>query len=141
MADNSTMVPVTFVPFNSSTVPSTEDGTSVDPGYVFVLSLLVLTFACSCYFCCFERNLGPCIRRRFARNRRGSTNRGANPAGNRRAAADIPLPPLRKASATTCLTEQLAQEEGRVSTEETPDKGMEAAENVPMFEKHATTTV
>ncbi|GIY64960.1 hypothetical protein CEXT_738851 [Caerostris extrusa] len=92
MADNSTMVPVTFAPVNSSTVPSTEDWTGVDPGFVFVLSLLVLTFACSCYFCCFERHLGPWIRRMFGRNRRGSTNRGATPEP-RRVGADIPLPP------------------------------------------------
>ncbi|GIY64961.1 hypothetical protein CEXT_738861 [Caerostris extrusa] len=31
-----------------------------------------------------------------------------------------------------CLAEQLAQEEGRVSTEETPDRRVKATENVPI---------
>ncbi|GIY83464.1 hypothetical protein CDAR_221281 [Caerostris darwini] len=140
MAQNSTLLPTAISLTTSmvrSSVAGTENKLDLICGFVFLILAIVL----SIYYCCCEPKLIPYFKRKIAARRHGRRNRRVQRRRNRRPGADLPLAPLRRASATTCLADQPPQEDRRVSRDEIPDTGMEATENVPMIEIPTMTTV
>ncbi|GIY83467.1 hypothetical protein CDAR_221311 [Caerostris darwini] len=128
---NSTVLPETVVSVNTSMAISTLGEIENTLELISALMIIILAVGFSIYFCCCEHTLVPTFRGMFGIRRQGRRNHHFN----------LPLPPLREVAASPCPTDQLPQEDRRVSRDETPDTRMEATDNIPMFEIHTMTTV
>ncbi|GIY64958.1 hypothetical protein CEXT_738831 [Caerostris extrusa] len=124
---NSTVFPETFVSVNTSMAISTLGNIENTLELISAIMIIILAVGFCIYFSCCEHVLVPTLRSMFGRQ--GRINHHFN----------LPLPPLREVAASPRPTDQLSQEDRRVSRDETPDTTMEAQENIPMLEIHTET--
>ncbi|GIY83466.1 hypothetical protein CDAR_221301 [Caerostris darwini] len=124
MALNLTTLAQDFVSVNTSMVYSTLDGLDNTTEAITILLILISSFGLTFYFCCRELQLVPRLRRMIRKRRRGRRNL--------RVHFELPFPTRRDVAASQCPSDQLPQEDRRVSRDETPPTRMEAKENIPM---------